>query len=174
MLYESTYYGVACIGDDSLQHHGIKGQKWGIRRFQNPDGTLTPLSKQRYGTVENFNDVRNKRKATAKKVGKVALSAASTYLTADMMLGGPLSRKLQRSIMKRSSRKAFRDPFEDYVITSKKTGKIVNMEPVENIVSKRNAKNRQRITSYINSVAKNARVDLSSMTMDDLRKLDLY
>ena len=91
-----------------------------------------------------------------------------------MMLGGPLSRKLQQSIIKRSSRKAFRDPFEDYVITSKKTGKIVNMEPVENIVSKRNAKNRQRITSYINSVAKNARVDLSSMTMDDLKKLDLY
>ena len=31
-----------------LAHHGIKGQKWGIRRFQNPDGSLTEVGKQRY------------------------------------------------------------------------------------------------------------------------------
>lgn len=31
-----------------LQHHGILGQKWGVRRYQNEDGTLTPAGKQRY------------------------------------------------------------------------------------------------------------------------------
>lgn len=31
-----------------LAHHGIKGQKWGIRRYQNPDGSLTALGKKRY------------------------------------------------------------------------------------------------------------------------------
>lgn len=35
-----------------LYHHGIKGQKWGIRRFQNPDGTLTSEGKKRYGVNE--------------------------------------------------------------------------------------------------------------------------
>jgi hypothetical protein len=34
-----------------LYHHGIKGQKWGMRRFQNPDGTLTEAGKKRYGIV---------------------------------------------------------------------------------------------------------------------------
>lgn len=31
-----------------LYHHGIKGQKWGVRRFQNENGSLTPAGKERY------------------------------------------------------------------------------------------------------------------------------
>lgn len=31
-----------------LCHHGIKGQKWGVRRYQNPDGSLTEEGKQHY------------------------------------------------------------------------------------------------------------------------------
>ena len=34
---------------DYLEHHGILGQKWGIRRFQNPDGSLTAAGIKRYG-----------------------------------------------------------------------------------------------------------------------------
>ena len=38
---------------DYLQHWGIKGQKWGVRRFENPDGTLTEEGKIRYGVSGN-------------------------------------------------------------------------------------------------------------------------
>ena len=41
----SEYY----LTRDELYHHGIKGQKWGIRQYQNPDGSLTPAGRQRYG-----------------------------------------------------------------------------------------------------------------------------
>lgn len=43
-LYHFTDYT-----NDYLTHHGIKGQKWGVRRFQNPDGSLTPEGRERYG-----------------------------------------------------------------------------------------------------------------------------
>lgn len=40
-----------------LAHHGILGQKWGIRRFQNEDGTLTNAGKKRYHTESTSMEV---------------------------------------------------------------------------------------------------------------------
>ena len=37
-----------------LAHHGIKGQKWGVRRFQNKDGSLTSAGKNRLYNKENM------------------------------------------------------------------------------------------------------------------------
>ena len=43
---------------NNLTHHGIKGQKWGVRRFQNEDGTLTSQGKKRYAS-EAFEKTKN-------------------------------------------------------------------------------------------------------------------
>jgi len=39
------------FSDDYLVHHGILGQKWGVRRYQNKDGSLTELGKRRVGKM---------------------------------------------------------------------------------------------------------------------------
>lgn len=46
-------YGTA-IYHSELKHHGILGMKWGVRRYQNEDGSLTEAGKRRYGSAYKF------------------------------------------------------------------------------------------------------------------------
>lgn len=41
-------YFMVSYSDDDLMHHGIKGQKWGVRRFQDKHGALTAEGRARY------------------------------------------------------------------------------------------------------------------------------
>ena len=69
-----------------LAHHGIKGQKWGVRRYQNKDGSYTSAGKSRYAKYDKGSGSGSKKsssKSSSKKgrVGK-ALGAAALGLGA--------------------------------------------------------------------------------------------
>ena len=65
------------IKNNVLGHSGIKGQKWGIRRYQNEDGSLTEEGKKRYGTPETYRAVA-KEASSLEEATKGASSAVST------------------------------------------------------------------------------------------------
>ena len=65
------------IKNNVLGHSGIKGQKWGIRRFQNEDGSLTEEGKKRYGNPETYRAVA-KEASSLEEATKGASSAVST------------------------------------------------------------------------------------------------
>lgn len=67
--------------ENSLSHFGIKGQKWGIRRFQNEDGTLTNEGKNQY-IKESKRSGGNKGAVTGMAVGGVIAGGriAKSYL----------------------------------------------------------------------------------------------
>ena len=57
--------------ENELYHHGIKGQKWGVRRYQNPDGSLTLAGKKRALKVQNDYTELSKNKKYHDKDGNL-------------------------------------------------------------------------------------------------------
>ena len=72
---------------NTLYHHGIKGQKWGIRRFQNEDGTITEEGRRHYGygkyqDSEKTTEHTKERMRQGAKIGALAGAVTGAGVTA--------------------------------------------------------------------------------------------
>ena len=94
MTYEYKQY---------LAHHGIKGQKWGVRRYQNEDGTLTAEGKKRY------------RKEVCQKLKKLSKMSSKQK---DTRLSDALKADIPEEVLSRH-RKSFNKYFDEYDRLSK-------------------------------------------------------
>lgn len=76
--------------EDILQHHGILGMHWGIRRYRNKDGSLTAAGKRRYGVESETKSSKTKSSKT-KKAAAAALSGAAVLAGAGVAVSKALS-----------------------------------------------------------------------------------
>lgn len=106
-MNDGIYVG-SLISDPHLYHHGILGMRWGVRRFQNKDGSLTSAGKSRYGVKgekKSKSEPDSKRKGLSKgqKVA-IALVAAglATYGGYKLAQSGKLNNLIDKGRSKLS------------------------------------------------------------------------
>lgn len=86
----NAYYQPYWIDDAELEHFGVLGMKWGIRRYQNKDGTLTAAGKKRYaGATQEQIETSERRKAKVKKAVKATIKTGLklSFMAAVGMVG---------------------------------------------------------------------------------------
>lgn len=74
-----------------LYHHGIKGQKWGVRRYQYADGTYTPAGRKHYGVSQNANRMERMASTMEMRV-KDCVNTARTQVTGRQYVDGYLKK----------------------------------------------------------------------------------
>lgn len=72
--------------NDELEHHGIKGMRWGVRRYQNKDGSLTNAGKKRYDDSETKNPIERHRQNLINKYSKKGYSETAAKTMASQRM----------------------------------------------------------------------------------------
>lgn len=157
VFYES-YYGVSSLGsNDYLMHHGIKGMKWGVRRYQNPDGSLTDAGRRRYDVGK---PIKERAKKAAKSIRKGAEAAADKAKS--------IYRTIDRYLAKRAAKRGDAETFMKHTknLTDEEIRSALNristIQTIDNLRAQRQKNNFDRFNRAVSSVKTSVEIGVAA------------
>ena len=105
-----------------LEHHGVKGQRWGVRRYQNSDGSLTEKGRKRLKKWETYvEDTRSKKIAKVNK--KLTKAKSGSEKEANLKKAAKFLEKDKQIYSKMSNKEKLEDWNIQKSLSTKVTGK---------------------------------------------------
>lgn len=106
------------MDNNILVHHGVKGMHWGVRRYQNTDGSLTAAGRFRYNTGSVGSKVPDHLSNIPKSTLKTAQKDAKETAEAKMYYGegaGNRRKLIKNTVAQRSKDPAYKEAYDYYL-----------------------------------------------------------
>lgn len=139
-----------------LYHEGILGMKWGRRRFQNPDGSLTPAGRLRYGRKfgkklnRQLDAMDNHHSEIASKYNKRANSLSNISKNAQNLAGA--NQSIKKTVSRVKAQKIDLSKMTDSEL--QRAVNRLNLERnYKELVASQNASSRSSASDFISTVA---------------------